>query len=97
VKVVGREKLTAFCRKHSDAKDWIDNWLADVESAIWANPRDIRATYASVSFLDGNTVIFNVKGNRYRLEAIAAFRTGTIGVVWVGTHNEYDIRNRERR
>ena len=96
MKVVWRERLEKFCAKHADAKDWIGNWLADVESVAWTGPRDIKANYASASFLSGNTVIFNVKGNHYRLEVVVAYGTETIVVVWAGTHVQYDARNRKR-
>lgn len=95
MKVAGREVLASFCKKHSDTEDWIANWLADVESTVWAMPRAIKQRYASASFLAGNRVIFNVKGNAYRLEAIVAYRTSTIVVTWAGTHSEYNQRNKQ--
>ncbi len=96
MRILDRERLEKFCRKHADARNWIENWLADVESAAWATPQDIRQRYASASFLGGGVVIFNVKGNAYRLEATVAYRTGTLAVEWAGTHAEYDERNRKR-
>ncbi len=96
MKILDRERLEKFCRKHADARNWIENWLADVESAAWATPQDIRQRYASASFLAGGVVIFNVKGNAYRLEVSVAYRTGTVAVEWAGTHAEYDERNRKR-
>ena len=80
MKILGREGLDRFCRKHADVRDWIDNWLADVESAAWRTPQDIRRRYASASFLAGGVVIFNVKGNAYRLEVTVAYRTGVVVV-----------------
>lgn len=96
MKVVGREKLDAFCALHSDARGWIENWLAEVETAVWQTTHELRAMYASASFLPKNTVIFNVKGKHYRLETIVAYRTATVVVEWVGTHAEYDARNARR-
>lgn len=97
MRVVGREKLQDFTEKHTDAKDWIENWLADAENATWQTSHDIKATYASASFLGANTVIFNVKGNHYRLEVNVAYKTGVVAVLWAGTHSEYDQRNARRR
>lgn len=62
----------------------------------WAAPQDIRNRYATVSLLHGNVVIFNVRGNNYRLEVHVDFRNGIATVLWVGTHSEYDERNRRR-
>jgi mRNA interferase HigB len=96
MKIAGRERLELFCRKHADARAWIERWLADVELAVWTTPQDIRNQYASASFLADGVVIFNVKGNAYRLEVAAAYRTGTVFIRWAGTHGEYDERNRKR-
>lgn len=96
MKVLDRERLERFCRKHAAARGWIESWLAEVESAAWATPQDIRRRYASASFLPGNVVIFNVKGNAYRLEVTVAYRTGVVIIGWIGTHAEYDERNERR-
>lgn len=96
MKVLDRERLERFCRKHTDARGWVENWLADVESAAWAAPQDVRRRYASASFLAEGVVIFNVKGNAYRLEVTVAYRTGVVVIDWIGTHREYDERNKRR-
>jgi mRNA interferase HigB len=96
VRIAGRERLELFCGKHADARPWIEHWLADVGSAAWRTPRDVRERYSSASFLPGGLVIFNVKGNAYRLEIAVAYRTGVVSVQWAGTHREYDKRNKRR-
>ena len=60
------------------------------------SPQDLRNRYASASFLPDGVVIFNVKGNAYRLEVAVAYRTATVSIRWAGTHREYDQRNRSR-
>jgi mRNA interferase HigB len=82
--------------QNTDARGWIENWLADVESAAWTTPQDIRRRYASASFLPEGVVIFNVKGNAYRLEVTVAYRTGVVVIDWIGTHRQYDERNKRR-
>lgn len=96
MKVVGRNRLEEFCTRHTDARKWIETWLGDVEAAAWATSQQIKERYASASFLAGNAVIFNVKGNDYRLEVTVAYRTAVVVVQWVGTHAEYDVRNKRR-
>jgi len=96
MRLVGRDKLDAFCVKHADARKWIETWLADVEAAVWATPQEIKDRYASASFLASNVVIFNVKGNDYRLEVMVAYKTGVVIVRWIGTHAEYNARIRSR-
>ncbi|MGH6608806.1 MAG: type II toxin-antitoxin system HigB family toxin [Burkholderiaceae bacterium] len=96
MKVVGRDKLDAFCAKHTDARKWIENWLAEAETATWSTPQQIRNRYSSASFLRDNLVTFNVKGNAYRLEAVVAYKTGVVVVTWIGSHAAYDARNKAR-
>jgi len=96
MRIVGRETLDQFCARHAGARKWIAAWLGEVGSSNWAKPQAIKDQYASASFLEGNTVIFNVKGNDYRLEVQVAYRTATVVVKWIGTHAEYDERNARR-
>ena len=90
--IVGRAKVDEFVGVHADARPWIENWIFDTEKARWRTPQDIKALYASASFLAGNVVIFNIKGNRYRMEVGVAYNTGTVAVRWAGTHAEYTKR-----
>lgn len=96
MRIVGRETLDQFCLRHADARKWISSWLSEVESSSWTTPQAIKDRYATASFVGGNTVIFNVKGNDYRLQVTVGFRNGVVAVNWVGTHAEYDERNANR-
>lgn len=92
MRLVGRDRLNEFVKTHADARAWIENWIADVEAARWRTPQDIKGSYASASILADRVVIFNVKGNRYRLEVQVAYNTGVAVVKWAGTHAEYTKR-----
>ena len=96
MRIVGRDKLEAFCSRYADARPWLAAWLYEVEGMAWNTPQEIRDRYAAASFLAGNVVIFNVRGNNYRLEVNVAFKTGIVTVLWIGTHRAYDRRNRRR-
>ena len=96
MRLVGRQKLDDFCREHADARSWIAGWIAEVESASWRTPHEIKALYPSASFVGENIVIFNVKGNHYRLEASLAYQTGVLVVRWIGTHPEYSKRLKQQ-
>lgn len=56
----------------------------------WKCPQDIRDQYASASFVGKNPVVFNIKGNHYRLIVAVAWRVGVVYVKFIGTHAEYD-------
>ncbi len=94
MRLVGRDKLDEFSRTHADARAWIGNLIVDVEGAQWRTPQSIRRSYASASFLPENVVIFNVKGNRYRLEVQVAYKTAVVVIRWIGTHAAYTERMR---
>ncbi len=87
--ILGREKLDAFARQHASARPWIENWIAETRRLKWRKPQDIRDLFASASFLPGNRVVFNVKGNRYRLEVRIAYESGLVVILRIGTHTEY--------
>ena len=90
MKIVGREALDRFCQEHADCRCWIENWLADAAGATWATPQDIKRRYATASFLAKSVVIFNVRGNEYRMVTTVAYKVGVVVVDWIGTHSEYD-------
>jgi mRNA interferase HigB len=89
MKILGREKLFEFRNKHSDASSQIDSWEAEAENAEWKTPKDIKVRYAQASFIAKNHVVFNIKGNKYRLLVQVNYQNKIILVKKVGTHEEY--------
>jgi mRNA interferase HigB len=90
VRIVGRPVLEQFVQAHADVRSAVDAWLREAMAATWRTPADIKARYASASLLAGNRVIFNLKGNKYRLDAQIAYQTSVVIVKRIGTHAEYD-------
>lgn len=88
MKVLGREILSDFVKRHADVRAQVTAWLAEAEDAEWKAPLDVRERYPSVSFI-GNRAVFNLKGTKYRLDVTIAFRTGIVVVIRMGTHAEY--------
>lgn len=90
MRVVGREVLVGFLRQHADARRPVGAWVAEAEAATWKGPADIKARYPTASFLADNEVIFNIKGNNYRLKVMVAYATQTVIIQQAGTHAEYN-------
>lgn len=86
--VVGKGVLDRFKSKHSDARSQIDSWFEEVEMAEWKSPLDIKSRYVSASIIDGN-VIFNIKGNDYRLWVKVNYKNKIVMIKKAGTHSEY--------
>lgn len=89
MKVLGRDKITKFIRTHASSKKSLDAWCAEAGRASWSTPQDIKDRYASADFIAGNRVIFNIKGNQFRLVIKVRYQNGIALVEWVGTHAEY--------
>jgi len=88
VKVVGREVLSDFTKRHADVRAQVAAWIAEAEEASWKSQQDVRARYRSVSFI-GKRAVFDLKGTKYRLVATIAFNTGVVVIERIGTHAEY--------
>lgn len=90
MQLLGLFKLDDFKRRHADARRPLDAWRIEAERAQWEGPQDVKSRYPSASFLADNQVIFNIKGNTYRLVIKAKYQNGLILIEWVGTHADYD-------
>lgn len=88
--VIGKEKIIAFIKKHSNAQKSLTVWLAETKKAQWKTPHDIKQHFRSVDFLADNRAIFNIKGNHYRLVVKVRYINGIVKIEWIGTHAEYD-------
>lgn len=94
MRLLGLGKLHEFSAVHADCRNWIENWIIDVKGSDWNNYHDIKRKYPSASILPGNIVIFNVRGNNYRLEIQVTFGTKVVAIKWIGIHAEYSRRYR---
>jgi mRNA interferase HigB len=88
--VISREVIDKFIRRHPDGKSSIEAWYYEAKDSFWKNSVDIKEKYSSASFLAQNYVIFNIKGNSYRLVTKIAYNSGIVLIKWLGTHAEYD-------
>ncbi|MBF0281460.1 MAG: type II toxin-antitoxin system HigB family toxin [Zetaproteobacteria bacterium] len=91
--VIGRDKLLAFGQSHANAKTKLDAWYQEAKNSNWKTPQDIRNRYGSADFLADNRVIFNIKGNHYRLVVKVRYQNGIVAIEWVGTHAEYSKKS----
>lgn len=87
--MVGTTILDRFLGKHNDVRGQVASWLGEVKAANWKSPAEIKARYATASFLPDNHVVFNLKGNKYRLEVLVSYKVQVVLVKRIGTHAEY--------
>jgi mRNA interferase HigB len=88
--IVSRKALREFWEKRPDAKHALQAWYTDVKHANWKNPADIKANHQTASFLANNRVVFNIKGNQYRIVIVVQYKFGNVYIRFVGTHRDYD-------
>ncbi|CAM2903128.1 type II toxin-antitoxin system HigB family toxin [Vibrio rarus] len=92
MKLLGRDKLEKYIKKHADAKKPLLAWQNAVLHAEWENTHDVKERFSSADFLgqSDNRVIFNIKGNHHRLVVKVRYgKNGMVVVEWVETHAEY--------
>ena len=70
-------------------------WYEEASSATWKQPTDIKAQYRSASVLKNRRVVFNIKGNDYRLIVAIAYNLQIVYVKFIGTHKAYDAIDAE--
>jgi mRNA interferase HigB len=92
MRLLGKPKLGDFARRHADIRSPLEAWICELEAAEWRGPADIKARYPTASFLTENRVIFNIKGNKYRVETKVNYEIDVVLVTWIGTHAEYSKR-----
>lgn len=88
--VVGKKILTEFAQHHADVRGAISAWTAEVEMATWKGSQEVKARFPSASLIGEGRVVFNLKGNHYRLDAQIDYITQVLLVKRIGTHAEYD-------
>jgi len=90
VRVIAKRTLRDFWTIHSDAEQQLTSWYRETETANWANLNELKREYPSASILTDNRVVFNIKGNRYRLIVKFNLDYQICWIRFVGTHAEYD-------
>ena len=90
MRIISRKALREFWEKQTDAQKALEAWYADTKQANWKNPSDVKNVYQNVSFVANDRVVFNIKGNRYRLVVVIIYKHGIVYIRFVGTHSEYD-------
>ena len=96
MRIIARRSLREFVATLDGHKDQpavkaaLDAWFDEVRKARWTNTAAVKRSYATASIVTGERIVFNVKGNAYRLVAAVDFEKGIVWIKWIGTHKDYD-------
>jgi mRNA interferase HigB len=90
MRVIAKSTLRQFWLKHADSEQALKAWYQETDSSAWQHPNDIKAEYPSASILGNNRIVFNIKGNNYRLIVKINYAYQMCWIRFIGTHAEYD-------
>jgi len=96
MRIIARRTLTEFVdslagrKDHLAVKAALNAWFHEVRRAQWANTADVKRSYGSAGVVAADRLVFNVKGNAYRLVVAVDFEKGIVWIKWLGTHKDYD-------
>lgn len=96
MRIIARRSLREFVatreghKDHPALKAALDAWFAEVHKAEWASTADVKRLYATASIVSADRIVFNIKGNDYRLVVSVDFEKAIVWIKWIGTHQDYD-------
>ena len=96
MRVIARSTLHRFVASLGGRKDRpavkaaLDAWFSEVRKAAWSSAQDVKRRYRTASVINSERIVFNIKGNDYRLVVAVDFQHGIVGIKWIGTHGDYD-------
>jgi len=95
MRIIAVKYLRDFWLLHPDAEQPLKAWADEVRKASWQHPHDVKQQYRTASILKNRRIVFNIKGNDYRLIVAVAYQFGAVYVKFIGTHAEYEAINAE--
>ena len=90
MRIIAVSFLRTYWGENANAEQPLKSWVDEVKNAAWGQPADIKEQYRNASILKNRRVVFNIKGNDYRLVVSVAYRYQAVYVKFIGTHAEYD-------
>ncbi|CAM5760996.1 MULTISPECIES: type II toxin-antitoxin system HigB family toxin [Hyphomicrobiales] len=96
MRIIARRTLRQFVDSLAGQKDQpavkaaLDAWFDEVSKADWTSSADVKRLYATASIVSAERIVFNIKGNDYRLVVAVDFEKGIVWIKWIGTHKAYD-------
>ena len=90
MRVIAKKILRDFWLKYPDCEQQLKSWYNEAEDATWKSPNEIKRKYPSASILENNRIVFNIKGNNYRLIIKLNYHYQMVWIRFIGTHAQYD-------
>lgn len=95
MRIIAKSRLREFWKRYPNAEKPLLAWYREVKKADWDKPAEVKTKYRNASIIGDNRVVFNIKGNSYRLVVHINYPYRIVRIRFVGTHAEYDSINAE--
>ena len=89
-RIFAKSTLREFWEKYPDSEQYLKTWYDTAKNSDWKNPNEVKQSYSNASILNDRRIVYNIKGNRYRLIAKFNFEKQWVFIRFIGTHPEYD-------
>jgi mRNA interferase HigB len=89
-RIIAKRVLREFWEIYPDSEQYLKTWYETAMHSDWSTPQDVKKTYASASIIKDNRVVFNIRGNSYRLVVKFNYRKQWGFVRFIGTHDDYN-------
>lgn len=89
-RIIAKKTLREFWEKHADSEQYLKTWYETAKNSSWNSPNEVKKTYINASILKDSRVVFNIKGNSYRLIVKFNYVRQWAFIRFIGTHAEYD-------
>ncbi len=96
MRIVSRKKIVDYYIDHANSRTALEEWYKIVCKSDWSNLNELKQSFLNADYVGNNRIVFNIKGNDFRLVAIVIYVSKKIYIRWIGTHAEYnkvDVKN----
>ena len=90
MRIIAKSTIRDFWVLHPPAEFPLLDWYNTVKQETWNTPNDVKEKYGNASIVGNDRVVFNIKGNDYRLVTEIDYEYLMVFIIWIGTHKEYD-------
>lgn len=93
MRIIARNTLIKYWKRIPETEQPLKAWYQEISNANWNSHNELKKQFVNASIITNKRIVFNIKGNKYRLIVDIEYKIGIVFIVWVGTHKQYDKIN----
>lgn len=90
MRVIAKRTLVKYYTEHPEVQTALEEWFTKTENAQWENFSQVKKTFNTADHVGNNRIVFNIRGNKFRLVALVLFKNQMVYIRHIGTHKEYE-------